>query len=267
MHWQQHTATTLAPLTTAIRLGVITDMDGTISPIVEHPHLAQVTPRNLELLKNLQSYVTLVAVISGRGASDIQQRIGLDDIVYIGNHGLERWEDGAVHIAPDVLPFRSALENIQAQIPLQPGMFIEDKGATLSIHYRQTANPSAVVDEYTPRIKALAEEFGLRFFPGRMIFEIRPPLEVHKGTALAYLVDHYDLDTVLFLGDDVTDTDAMRVAHDLHHQQRCYAVTVGVLSADTPPIVREQADVLAQGVGDIERLLAWLLNARMASST
>ncbi len=101
MHWQDATTGYLNRFVHADYPGIITDMDGTISPIVDQPDAAQITPRSRELLQALSEHFELVAVVSGRSAADVHQRVGLPDLVYVGNHGLERWEDG--EIIPDPL--------------------------------------------------------------------------------------------------------------------------------------------------------------------
>ena len=144
MHWQDATDTTLHTLLEQPRLGLITDVDGTISPIVAHPDDAQVTPRNREMLDALQDVLTLVAVISGRAADDISQRVGIPGLVYVGNHGLETWIDGEVTLAPQVHAYRPGLEIVRDALTprILPGMIVEDKGATLSIHYRRAEDPA-----------------------------------------------------------------------------------------------------------------------------
>lgn len=269
MYWRDAQSTTLKALFNYTRLGLITDMDGTISPIVPHPDDAMPTERNRDLLQQLQPHLALVAVMSGRAASDVRQRVGLPELVYVGNHGLEQWHDGAVVAAPEVEPYIDALAAARAAVErIAPeGMWVEDKRATLSVHYRATADPAAVTAEYGPLMQRIADDLGLNLFPGRMIFELRPPLDVNKGTAFASLVAEHKLDAAVFIGDDTTDADAMRVARDLRHAGRCYSLAVAVESDDMPAVVAESADLLTSGVDDVESFLSWLLNAASASST
>lgn len=268
-YWKDATATLLAPLIDAARLGIITDVDGTISPIVDQPDAAQVTARSRALLAALQGQAALVAVISGRAAADVQARVGLPGLVYVGNHGLERWISGEVETAPAAMPYRPQLEAVFAALQAQglPGMIFEDKGATLSIHYRQTAAPQDVARQLGPQVQAAAAAHGLRFFQGRMVFEIRPPLETNKGTAFRDLVHEYHLDAALYLGDDTTDVDALYAARALRQVGDCYAVGLGVVAAETPDSVRTAADVLASGVPGVEAFLAWLLESLAASAS
>ena len=99
------------------------------------------------------------------------------------------------------------------------------------------------------------------------MFELRPPVNIDKGSVFSDLIHTYKLDAALYLGDDTTDADALQMAQQLRHDGVCYSLGVGVESDDMPALVRDNADLLAVGVGGIEALLAWLLAARSASST
>ncbi len=251
------------------RIGVITDVDGTISPIVDIPSQAHVTERSKELLTALHSHLALVAVISGRAAADVRERVGLPDLVYVGNHGLERWTDGGI-VTPDaVRPYRPALEQVYNDLNAQllDGMMIEDKTVTLTIHYRNAADQQATAGAFRPLVEAAMEKSGLTMHEGRMIFEVRPPLEVNKGTAFKALIEDYRLDAAVYLGDDVTDIDALKMARTLRESGACHSFAVGVLSADgTPDGVRDSADFLVDGIPGVEDWFSALLKAVSASS-
>lgn len=251
------------------RFGLITDVDGTISPIVDVPDEARVTPRNLELLAELEAQLTLTAVISGRSAEDVYQRVNLPGLVYIGNHGMEQWLEGEVIVSPTADAYQ---ESLSAAIPeikriLKKGMRFEDKGATLSVHYRQTSNPESVAEKLTPSMQSIADKFGLKLTQGRMVFEIRPPVEIDKGTAFEELVRSYKLEGAFYLGDDTTDVSVFGAARRLRELSQCLAYGLGVQSQGTPQVVLTEADYLIQEVAGVESFLDWLSKARMASST
>lgn len=251
------------------RLGLITDFDGTLSPIVPQPDAAMATPGNLAALRQMVEMLPLVAAVSGRAASDLQARLVLPSVVVVGNHGLERWQDGRTVPHPQIAPFRAALLAARDAIAAQAGdgVQIEDKQATLSIHYRNVADPAATAVRLRPIVERAAQENGLQLFPGRLIFELRPPIAVNKGTAFADLVAEFGLEAAVFLGDDVTDVDAMGVAQSLRQQNRCHTVAVGVLSTDTPDGVIAAADLLVEEVAGVEIFLDWLIHAWRAAST
>ncbi len=251
------------------RFGLITDMDGTISPIVDVPDEARVTPRNLELLAKLGTCLTLTAVVSGRAAGDVYQRVGLPGLVYIGNHGMESWQDGKVIVSPSAAAYRDRLSAAILEIRqiLVQGMRFEDKGTTLSVHYRQTNNPEQVASKLTPEMLSIAEKHGLHLTQGRMVFEFRPPVEIDKGTAFEELVKSYRLDAAFYLGDDTTDVAVFLAARRLRESGECLTYGLGVESQGTPQVVLTEADYLVQEVAGVESFFDWLLKARMASST
>ena len=268
-HWQTAIPSTLQRLVGQPSLGLVTDLDGTISPIVADPDAAQVTPRNRDLLRALQPYLALVAVISGRAVTDTRDRVNLPGLIYVGNHGLEWWAGDWIEIVPEARAYRPALEAALREIQSAQvaGLRIEDKGVTLSIHYRQTADPHGFEAAYLPTILAIATRHSLKLVQGRMVFELRPPLAINKGSAFFRLVQHDQLHAALYLGDDTTDADALIMARRMRQDGTCDALGLAVVSDDTPKSVRDSADLFLSGVSDVEAFLSWLLSARKASST
>lgn len=243
------------------RIGVVTDMDGTISEFADTPTGAVVTPRALALLAALHEQIACVAVVSGRGAADLRPRVGLEQLTYMGNHGLERWQDGGVMVAPEALAYREALAAAMREFEphLVPGMIVEDKTATISIHYRLADNPASVRETHHPILEQIAAQHGLTYFAGRMIFELRPPIRLNKGTAFQTLIEEHELDAAVFIGDDTTDADAMIVARALRAEGRCFALGMGVELPEMPAIIRDNADVFVPGITGVEDFLAWLV--------
>ena len=236
-------------------------MDGTISYITEKPEDAVVTPRNYELLQELNEKLTLVAIVSGRDVRSVTSRMALPGVTYIGNHGLERCVNGQVKHNSDIEKYLPALAiSVEAlkQISLD-GIQVEDKGVTVTLHYRQTENPEEVRDQLYPLVKEIAFREGLEFFEGRMIFELRPPVKADKGIAFEKLTQEFSLDSVIYIGDDTTDIAALKMAQKLRQENRCYALGVGVMSNDYPSEMPEAADLLTSGVPDVENLFAWIL--------
>jgi trehalose-phosphatase len=252
----------------ADRPGLLTDMDGTISPIVDDPAAAMVTPASKQALAILRDALPVVGVISGRGAGDVHARLGLEGLAIIGNHGFEQWGESGTEIAPEAARSRPALERLIRRVnkEIQPGMELEDKGATLSIHYRRAEDSDRVRRTFYPRLVEQVRGAGLSLHAGRMVYEIRPPAAINKGTALLRLVDERRLDAVIYLGDDTTDADAMEVVHDHAAKFGLLAVAVGVDGPETPERVREEADFMVQGVPGVETFLGWLSSVFSAST-
>jgi trehalose 6-phosphate phosphatase len=207
---------------------LISDVDGTLSPIVASPEEAVVLPACRRALKDLASHLDLVAVVSGRTAADARRMVGLDELLYIGNHGLERW-DNAHGYRNDAAAFEGEMKGLRAKLDERtrqiPGVRTEDKGTILSLHYRGAPRP----DETRRRILALLDETlpprGFVVAEGKMVVEVRPSLALDKGTVIEGLVEEHGLRGVVFLGDDLTDVDAMSALRQL---REAGAATLGV---------------------------------------
>jgi trehalose 6-phosphate phosphatase len=260
---------TLGELVRTPNFGLFSDLDGTLAPIELTPEAVQISSRNLELLDAFAEELPLVALISGRRAASLQARVGLPGITYVGNHGLEHWVDGTVEVLPEAEAYLDALQSAMHELEQlhAAGVRVENKGATLSFHYRQAADPDAFAAENAEKIAEIVRTHGLVLFQGKRVFEVRPPIEVDKGTAFGELVKEAELDAAIFLGDDISDMNALRAAQQLRAKGSCNAWGVGVQSEDAPEALAEAADFLALGVDDVESLLEWMLLARRASST
>lgn len=249
--------------------GLVTDVDGTISPIVDQPDQARVDPGIKTSLKELTDILPLVGVISGRSAQDVSERVGIEGIVYIGNHGLERLVDHQVIPDQGVLKYRAALERAAEELDalIYPGMMVEDKVATLSIHYRMAQDHEVVEQNLYPLILSIANSHGLDLFSGRKVYELRPPLKMDKGSAFRSLVTDYHLAAAIYLGDDTTDASALKEAASLRRQHKCLAYGIGVGADKMPAEVRRYSDWTASSVDDVAALFDFLLNSIKASST
>jgi len=196
------------------------DFDGTLSPIVPTPEEAVIPPENRELLEKLIKIPNCrVTVVSGRALLDVRARVGLKEIVYVGNHGFEIDGPGIHFVSlcsPDV---RNTMEKIKAQLLREvapvAGILIEDKGVTLSVHYR-LVDPEDVpsVEQVLKKVCHLYERNKqVRVFGGKKVFEIRPPIVWDKGAAVTWLIRQQKYEAgrqpvYVYIGDDVTDEDA-----------------------------------------------------------
>jgi len=214
------------------RAAVFLDYDGTLTPIVAHPDLAVLAPQAGEAMQRLGRVAT-VAVVSGRALASVRALVGLDDIVYAGNHGFEIRGPGGTALSyevgreflTDVARVREVLEERVEPIP---GAWVEDKAHSLSVHYRQTPE-ERVADVEAAVDAALADAPRLRKHHGKMVFEIRPRIEWDKGRAVLWLLEALGLEGAevlpFYVGDDVTDEDAFRALAGRG---------VGVLVAEAP---------------------------------
>jgi trehalose 6-phosphate phosphatase len=227
------------------RSGLVTDVDGTISPIVERPESARVLPRAREALACLRDEIALVAVVSGRTAADAREMVDVEGVVYVGNHGLEVWADGQPELTPEARPWAArlagVLRDLEHELPLE-GVLVENKGATGSLHYRMAPDREAARGALLRFLARRAVTSGLRIEEGRMVLNLLPPLTVSKGSAVTWLVRRYALERVVYLGDDVTDAHAFRALGVLQQTAGLQTIGIGVVGLETPLSVRQLAD-------------------------
>jgi trehalose 6-phosphate phosphatase len=216
------------------RTALLFDVDGVLAPIVPVPHEARVPEETRAELVRLNGRYALVACISGRSGADARRVVGLDELVYVGEHGLE--------LEPAAADWSDRLQDFAATVDWED---VERKPLTVTFHYRRAENE----DEALAMLEAVAtrarsEGLVARF--GRKVLELRPPVGAHKGTAVAHLLGQRGLGRALYAGDDTTDLDAFDALGGLE-----LGVRVAVASADGPPELREAADVVVGGPGEL----------------
>lgn len=241
------------------------DVDGTLAPIVARPEDAAVPEGTRAALRRLAGAPqTHLAFVSGRGAADARAMVGLDGVWTIGNHGLERIDpEGEGSVAPGARRWLSAMIDAAAEATSLtsgiPGVQVEDKRWSLSVHWRN-ADPASA-----PRVQdllaAVAARSGLRLTEGKRVFELRPPLEVDKGTALVALARDLFGDelpagsSLLYAGDDTTDEDAFRALRAAHPG----AVTLRVLGdREEDAVTATHAELALPGVAAMAEALGQL---------
>jgi trehalose 6-phosphate phosphatase len=139
-------------------------------------------------------------------------------------------------------------------------MVVEHKGVTGSVHYRLVIDPSAAASAVE---LALAHQFadGLRITHGKQVIELRPPVDIDKGTAVEELVHGHHLRGAIYLGDDRTDLDAFRMLSALAAQGEFTSFAVAVLHPEAPAELAKTADLALASVEIMPAFLRWLLSA------
>src|SRR5215211_2844212 len=249
---------------------VVTDIDGTVSAIAPTPAEATVDPGAKAALALLAERLAAVAVVSVRAPQDGAAMVGLPELIYVGNHGLERIARGTPWTHPVAAAAQPAIAAALAEIERAaraagdaPWLLIENKGVTGTVHYRLAPDQIAAAALLEPLARAAANRRGLRLTPGRMIFEVRPALAVNKGTALRELAQDLGLRGIVFFGDDVTDVDAFHALRELRETGEAATLRVGVLGPETSPAVLAELDVSVNGVAACAATLL-ALAARLA---
>jgi trehalose 6-phosphate phosphatase len=236
-----------------LRAAILTDVDGTLAPIVERPELAAVPARASELLRALNRRFGLVGCISGRRALEARRLVGVEEIAYAGNHGLELLLPGEGE--PQLDPALAGAERVAAEFlaGLEPeelaaaGFRLEDKGPIQSLHWRG-ADDERAAEARAHEIAAAAGRAELEPRWGRKVLELRPLGGGGKDTAVAALLAGGDIAAAVYAGDDRTDLDAFRRLRELRDQgQLDSALCVGVISPEAPPELTEECDLAVDG--------------------
>jgi trehalose 6-phosphate phosphatase len=219
------------------RAAVLLDVDGVLAPIALRPEDAHVPDETRAEVRRLAGRYSLVACVSGRTSVDAERIVGVPEVVYVGSHGLE--------LAPEAEHWRDRLHAFGQRVDWP----VEDKGLTVSFHYRGVADEAAARERLQGVAEAARAEGLLARF-GRKVLELRPPIEADKGTAVQALLLDRGLRRALYAGDDTTDLDGFRGLEGLE-----LAVRVAVGSPEGPPELREAADVVVDGPAGALELL------------
>ena len=216
---------------------LLLDVDGTLAPIVERPEDAAVPEPTRALLGDLAARYALVACVSGRLEDDVRRVVGVEGLVYVGEHGLG--------LDPQAAEWRGRLEELVAGVEWPA----ERKQFSVAFHYRTADDDRAALAALTLVAKR-AGELGLRTPWGRKVLEVLPPVDAGKGTAVRALLQERGLRRALYAGDDSTDLEAFSGLDGLE-----LAVRVAVASAEGPPDLVEAADVVVESPRELLALL------------
>lgn len=199
------------------RLALFLDYDGTLTPIVRHPDLAQLSEEARDAVRQAAHAPELdVCIVSGRGLDDVRDKVGVPGLTYIGNHGFEIEGPGLSHRPAGLEQYSESVERAAAALALLdvPGAVVERKGPTVSYHVRGT--PEGQRRDAERHAADVIRRQGLRPTRGKLVVEGRPPITWGKGHAVLHvLTQRYGSEwpgrvRALYLGDDTTDEDAFR---------------------------------------------------------
>jgi trehalose 6-phosphate phosphatase len=188
------------------------DFDGTLAPIVKTPSEARLPDEMREHLLRLSDYAP-VAIITGRSLQDIRERVGFAPDFLIGNHGIEGvpgWESYAAEHEAQCRSWHAQLAD--ALHNMDPGISLEDKRYSLSVHYRLAHDPAAAFEQLAAAMARLAP--SPRVIEGKFVLNLLAPDARHKGDALVQLMQASKARSALYIGDDVTDEDVFRMRRE-----------------------------------------------------
>jgi|SRR5579875_243434 len=254
------TAATLQTLLERRPFGLFTDLDGTLSEIALTPQQAVVSDEIRDLLRTLADRIHVI-VITGRTLVDARRLIRLNNVIYVGSHGLATWIDGHEELDGSVRPYVELARRAMAELAgLRhiDGVLFEEKQTGLAIHYRLTRNAEEARAEIMRAIAASSAAAHFDMVEGVKVVELRPRLGINKGTSVRALTNRLRLEGLMYIGDDFTDVDAFEAVRDLRRGGRVDGLSVAVHHAETSPMVENAADYIVDGVGGVEQLLGYI---------
>ena len=235
----------------AENLFLFLDFDGTLTPILSRPELAICPPEIKRVLEELRDLPKVhLTIISGRSLEDLRKKVGVSDIIYVGNHGLEIEKPDGGHkkvvSSARARDLKRITQNVRNSLKEVPGIFLEEKGPILSVHYRNV--PQKFFDRIPQVLKEELRQWRHRWkmASGKMVFEIQPNVDFHKGQALREILKSFPSPGLLsiYLGDDQTDEDAFRVL-----KGRGISVFIG------PGTLPSEADFFLRDPGEVQEFL------------
>ena len=201
---------------------LLSDFDGTLTPIVDRPELAVLAPGVRQTLVELTGHQKFIfGVISGRSLPDLQDKFGIPGMIYAGNHGLELSGPGLEFVHREADGMRQILcevfEILKRELGNMPGVVLENKGLTLSVHYRLAPEASVgqIQELFGATVSPLVVDGQLKTSEGKKVLEVRPNVDWDKGKAIAHIQGyHHQAKLTVFFGDDLTDEDGFAVVQE-----------------------------------------------------
>ena len=244
---------------------LLSDYDGTLTPIVSRPDEAVLPLEVRETLCALAKKPTFsVGIISGRSLSEVKALVGIQGIYYAGNHGLEIEGPGLKFINPAAKAAQTEIKDLARQFSAKlssiEGVIVEDKGLSLSIHYRlvKESEEDIVAEIFHQISSPWLQEGKVKVTSGKKVWEVRPPIDWHKGKVVKTIMNEIRVFLrceqllTIYLGDDTTDEDAFMVIH----RPEGWSIFVG---GENPS---SNADYFLNSTSEVEDFLSRLLELK-----
>lgn len=196
---------------------ILLDFDGTLCEFQADPAAVQLPEPRRAILRQLQRRAT-VGIVSGRRLEDVRERAGVEGIVVAGLHGLEIEGFGERFVHPELAPATAGIVEVGADLRDKirglPGVFVEDKVASVALHFREADADAQrqAVDAFAAAAAPYIDAGHLRLMRGSYVLELLPNIDWNKGHAVRWIAERVralEGDTfIVYIGDDVTDQDA-----------------------------------------------------------
>lgn len=237
---------------------LLLDFDGTLVPIANSPQKARLLPKSRSLLKKIsQKPGFYLAIISGRQLNDLKEKIRIPNIIFGGNHGLQGEIFTKNYSFPIPDQTLETLQSIREQLNIVTdkfkGLLIEDKGSTLSFHYRLADKHQVAVIKFSINqiLKPYIKNKTISIIPGKKVINILPKTDWNKGLFADFLIKKIASQTktdpvVIAIGDDITDEEMFRRQSD--------GITIKVGAAN-----KSVARYFLKDEKEVLRFLNWIL--------
>jgi trehalose 6-phosphate phosphatase len=230
------------------------DFDGVLAPVTEDPDASRPLPEALAAINALASAVRRVTIISARPVDFLRDRLDtLSGVDLYGLYGLEHSHDGGPTVTePAALPYVPMMEELAERARAElPGCLVEFKRLSVALHYRTAPALASAVQEWAA---ARAGEHGLRVQAGRMVVELKPPVDRDKGRVIGEAVA--DAGCAWYFGDDVSDLKAFAALRDRESRDAgFFGVCVAVANPETGQAVADEADLTFASPADLAAFL------------
>jgi trehalose 6-phosphate phosphatase len=218
------------------------DFDGVLSPVTDDPDASQPVPSVLGVLDRLAESVARVAIVSARPVSFLRSRFeSLAHVDLYGLYGLEVLHEGEIVTEPAALPWVPAVADLaeQAKAELPDAILVEYKRLSVALHYRTAPQLARDVERWGHE---QAERLGLKIQGGRMVVELKPPVDQDKGMVITEGVRNAGC--AWYFGDDMSDIkafDALRAREAV--DPTFFGMCVAVANPETGAEVSSAADL------------------------
>jgi trehalose-phosphatase len=190
---------------------LLSDFDGTLVAIRRLPGAVRFSKATRRLLEQIRDAGSVVGVISGRALEDVERRVAVSGIWYVGSHGYQLHDPRgrliSLATATERRRVQRAVRQLRSRLAPLPGIRLDIKGASVAVHYR-TASPTVAAKAREVVRQVLEQDSELRLLAGKKVWELLPGELVDKWTAIRRLLEEEKADTdrfVVYLGDDTTD--------------------------------------------------------------
>jgi trehalose 6-phosphate phosphatase len=237
------------------------DFDGTLAPISDDPTGVQLVPGVLDAIIALSRRVRRVVIVSARPAQFLAERFGeMPGVAIYGLYGLEVRRGGRTETDPGALPYADRMAQLaeQARAELPSAVLVEYKRLSVALHYRTSPHLADTVRAWAAQQQ---ERFGLAAQHGRMVAELKPPVQRNKGNVVLDETDD-GVSCAWYFGDDVSDLQAFAALDEREAADPAFlGVRVAVTNPETGADLAAAADFSVETPTEVVALLTELASA------